>query len=61
MINPQALGHVFYQLFHLTLFYQIMMELGHADTDQAGLGFIDFQGRVAEGRSTKTFESALLL
>ena len=37
------------------------MELGHADADQGGLGFIDFQGRVAEGKSTKTFESVLLL
>jgi len=61
VINPQALGQLFYQLFHLTLFYQIMMELGHADADQVGLGFIDFQGRVAEGKSTKTFESVLLL
>lgn len=52
VISPQALGQLFYQLFHLTLFYQIMMELGHADTDgdQAGLGFIDFQGRVADGK-----------
>lgn len=38
-----------------------MTELGHADADQAGLGFIDFQGRVQEDRSTKTFESVLLL
>lgn len=29
--------------------------------EQAGLGFIDFQGRVAEGKSTKTLESVLLL
>jgi hypothetical protein len=61
VIIPQVLGQLFYQLFHLNLSYQIMMELGHADADQAGLGFIDFQGRAPEGKSTKSFESVLLL